>query len=303
MNTKPINWRPWAMSNSNPSFLSIRQALRQGEQQLAARSDTSRIDSQVLLAHALDKPRSFLLTWPEQQLDTIQTARFKHMVQRRQTGEPIAYITGQREFWSMELEVNQYTLIPRPETEALVELALEKIPVSAKVRIADLGTGSGAIALAIAKERPKCQVVAIDQSANALATAKANATKHSIENVEFRRGSWFEPIKSESFDVILSNPPYVAEMDPHLEQGDLRFEPRSALTAGPEGMDAIRHIVDLSRTVLKNHGWILLEHGYNQGPSVKQLLIQSGFQNITIQSDLGGLARVAIGQFSNSNAS
>jgi release factor glutamine methyltransferase len=219
------------------------------------------------------------------------------MIQRRQTGEPIAYITGQREFWSMELEVNQDTLIPRPETEVLVELALEKIPISAKVRIADLGTGSGAIALAIAKERPECQVIAIDQSANALETARANAKKHGIENVEFRCGNWFEPIRSESFDIIVSNPPYVEENDPHLDQGDLRFEPQRALTAGLDGMDAIRHIVDLSRTVLKNQGWILLEHGYNQGPRIKQLLTQLGYQNVTIHCDLGGLARVAIGQF------
>ena len=205
------------------------------------------IDAEILLAYVLDTARSYLHAWPERNLDALQLTQFNALIERRLRGEPVAYLTGVRGFWSLELRVTKDTLIPRPETELLVELALQRIPPHAAWSIADLGTGSGAIALAIAHERPRCKIVATDHSPAALKIAHANAERLSIHNIEFRLGSddWFAPLQNESFDMIVSNPPYMRSDDPHLQ--DLRFEPELALVAGADGLRHLRAIAERSR--------------------------------------------------------
>jgi len=220
---------------------SIRRLIETATETLG--SDTARLDAEVLLASILGKNRSHLHAWPEKLLPQEICTRFHQLVKRRACGEPVAYLTGQREFWSLALAVSTDTLIPRPETETLVTLALEKIPADGCLQIADLGTGSGAIALAIAHERPRCRMVATDMSAKALEIAAGNAGRLGITNISFSQGNWCDPLPSEPFDLILSNPPYIEEQDVHLEQGDVRFEPRSALAAGPDGMDDLNRII------------------------------------------------------------
>lgn len=255
-------------------------------------------DAELLLAHALGKSRSWLFAHAEDPVaDDIQ-ADFMALLQRRIDGEPVAYLTGTRGFWTLELEVTSATLVPRPETELLVELALARIPVDAPARIADLGTGSGAIALSIAKERPRAQVLATDASADALAVARANATRNHIGNCEFRCGDWLAPLAGETFDLIASNPPYVADGDPHLQQGDLRFEPAMALSCGPDGLTAIRTIVAAAPAHLRPGGWLLLEHGWEQGDAVSRLLVDAGFTDVATEQDLQGLDRISVGRSS-----
>ena len=221
---------------------------------------------------------------------------FSQLLARRQAGEPVAYMTGTQGFWTLDLEVSTATLIPRPETELLVELALARIPVDAASRMADLGTGSGAIALAIARERPRATVVATDASEAALAVARGNALRNRIGNIEFRHGDWFAPLAGESFDLIASNPPYIAEGDPHLDEGDLRFEPPSALSSGADGLDAIRRIVRDAPAHLHADGWLLLEHGWEQGAAVCALLVEAGFAAVETARDLEGRDRVTFGR-------
>jgi release factor glutamine methyltransferase len=254
----------------------------------------ARLEAEILLAACLDKPRSHLFAWPERLVDPGRQQRFTALVSRRAAGEPIAYLLGEREFWSLSLTVTPQTLIPRHETETLVALALEKMPVNAPLRIADLGTGTGAIALAIARERPRAEVIASDVSLNALCVARDNAARLGLGNVHFAGVSWCRALATAAFDFILSNPPYVAEGDPHLEQGDLRFEPRMALAAGPEGMDALCRIVAGAHDRLRRNGWLIVEHGYNQGERVMQLMRAQGFREISDHADTAGLSRVAI---------
>ena len=223
-----------------------------------ARGKIDAVDAEWLLAHALGRSRGWLFAHAGDAVDAAVVACFLELVARRGAGEPVAYLTGTQGFWTLELEVGPATLIPRPETELLVELALARIPVDAASRIADLGTGSGAIALAIARERPRATVVATDASEAALAVARGNALRNRIGNIEFRHGDWFAPLAGESFDLIASNPPYIAEGDPHLDEGDRRFEPPSALSSGADGLDAIRRIVRDAPAHLHADGWLLL---------------------------------------------
>ncbi|MCY7354866.1 MAG: peptide chain release factor N(5)-glutamine methyltransferase [Lysobacter sp.] len=254
------------------------------------------VDAEWLLAHALRKPRTWLYTHRDESLDEVDIARFESLLLRRLSGEPVAYVIGMRGFWSLDLAVTPDTLIPRPETELLVELALARLPVDIECRVADLGTGSGAIALALAHERPRAHVVASDASAAALAIAQGNAERLGIHNIAFRQGSWLVPIADEKFDVIASNPPYIAAGDPHLHEGDLRYEPTCALSSGADGLDAIRNIVHDAPAHLLPGGWLLLEHGWEQGEAVCELIRSAGFIDVATERDLENRDRVTLGR-------
>lgn len=256
-----------------------------------------RVDAEWLLAHALERPRAWLFAHAGDPVPAETAERYTALLARRQTGEPVAYLTGEQGFWTLELEVSPATLIPRPETERLVELALARIPVGAAARIADLGTGSGAIALAIAKERPSAHVVATDASEPALVVARRNAARNRIPNIEFRHGDWLAPLAGEHFDLIASNPPYIADGDPHLAEGDLRFEPASALSSGRDGFDAIRSITSNAPAYLRGDGWLLLEHGWAQGETARALLREAGFADIDTARDLEDRERITLGRW------
>lgn len=261
-----------------------------------ARSRIDANEAAILLAHALGRDRAWLIAHGRDPVAAGEADRFLALVEARAAGQPVAYLTGRQGFWTLELAVSPATLVPRPETERLVELALERLPRHAGVRIADLGTGSGAIALALARERPRAQVVATDASASALAVARGNAAAHAIGNVEFREGDWLAPLGNERFDLIASNPPYIADGDPHLAQGDLRFEPAMALACGADGLDAIRRIVAGAPAHLSPGGWLVLEHGWDQGGAVRDLLVDAGFVEVATERDLEGRDRVSIGR-------
>lgn len=256
----------------------------------------SRYEVERLLMHVLKRDRAWLFAHATDPVPVDVQAAFSTLLQRRLAGEPIAYLTGRRNFWTLELKVTPDTLIPRPETELLVELALERLPERGACRVADLGAGSGAIALAIAGERPRSSVVGTDVSVAALAIANENAHANDIHNVEFRHGSWFAPLAGERFQVVVSNPPYIAEGDPHLWQGDLRFEPVGALASGADGLDAIREIVSEAPRYLLAGGWLLIEHGWEQGDAMRELLAQAGFAEISTARDLEGRDRVTLGR-------
>ncbi|GAB4346738.1 MAG: peptide chain release factor N(5)-glutamine methyltransferase [Gammaproteobacteria bacterium] len=281
------------MSRETPALAAtIRSLLVEAQGELKGET----LEAELLLAHALETDRSHLRAWPDRLVGPHQSGRFRELVRRRRQGEPVAYILGHREFWSLDLGVTRDTLIPRPETETLVELALERIPPDAAWTIGDLGTGSGAVALAIARERPHCRVVATEYSENALAVARENAIRHGIANVEFRQGDWWRPLAAERLNLALSNPPYVPEDDPHLLQGDLPWEPRQALVAGPDGLEAIRCILAGARRHLEREGWLLLEHGYDQGKAVRGLFREVGLGAIETRPDLAGRDRVTLGR-------
>ena len=254
------------------------------------------VDARLLLAHALGKPPAWLIAHADEALDHDALLRFDVLLQSRIDGRPVAYLVGRRGFWTLDLAVTPDTLIPRPETELLVELALSRIPQGAASRIADLGTGSGAIALAIAVERPQCSVVATDASEAALRVAQGNAREHAIANVEFRRGSWFAPLAGERFELIASNPPYIANGDAHLAEGDLRFEPPAALSSGSDGLDDIREIISSAGEFLADCGWLLLEHGLDQGAAIRELFAAAGFVEIATERDLESRDRVTLGR-------
>lgn len=254
------------------------------------------LDAELLLAYALGQSRSYLRAWPERLLTDQQVQVFAALVARRVAGEPIAHILGRREFWSLDIEVTPATLIPRPETELLVELALARIPADAVWNIVDLGTGSGAIALAVAHERPRCRVTATDTSAAALAVAQDNARRLAIGNVVFQQGAWYAGLGQQRFDAILSNPPYIRADDPHLQEGDVRFDPLSALVSGADGLDDLRVIVAGAPDHLRLGGWLLVEHGYDQGAAVRRLFVDAGFVDIQGANDLAGHPRVTLGR-------
>lgn len=279
----------------DPDSPTIKQLLAEATDLLD--SESPRLDAEVLLAHALQQPRSHLLAWPEKRLTAAQLATFRQLLQGRCNGQPVAYLTGEREFWSLPLGVTTDTLIPRPETESLVALALEKIPADAPQLIADLGTGSGAIALAIASERPRCTLIATERDPAALAVAEENAQRLGITTVAFRHGHWCEPLAGLQADLIVSNPPYIAAADPHLTRGDVRFEPRSALAAGPAGMDDLTAIAACASRHLKPGGWLLMEHGFDQGELARKLLEDTGFLQVLDYRDNASLARVISGQW------
>jgi release factor glutamine methyltransferase len=256
----------------------------------------SRYEVERLLMHVLERDRAWLFAHATDPVPPEVQAAFSALLQRRIAGDPVAYLTGRRNFWTLELKVTPDTLIPRPETELLVELVLERIPPGQAVSIADLGTGSGAIALAIASERPQASVVGTDFSAAALEVAGGNAAANGIANIEFRQGSWFAPLTGERFQLIASNPPYIAEGDTHLQQGDLRYEPPTALSSGSDGLDAIREIVAAAPHHLLAQGWLLLEHGWDQGEAIRALLGQAGFGAVSTAQDLEGRDRVTLGR-------
>ena len=255
-----------------------------------------RVDAEWLLAHALDRPPGWLWAHADDAVEAAARERFEALLARRAAGEPVAYLTGTQGFWSLDLRVTPATLIPRPETERLVELALARLPADAPCRVADLGTGSGAIALAIARERPMAAVVATDASKAALAVAVSNAQRNGIDNAWFRRGDWCEALGRDRFDLIASNPPYIALGDPHLDQGDLRHEPPDALASGDDGLDAIRRIVRDAPAHLAPAGWLLLEHGWDQGQAVRALMAAAGFVEVGTEPDLEGRDRVSLGR-------
>ncbi len=258
-------------------------------------SNTPGLDAELLLAHVLDKPRSYFFTWPEKDLTDQQWQDFQQLLEQRKKGIPVAYLIGEREFWSLTLRVNEATLIPRPDTELLVELALaQTLPDTANAKVLDLGTGTGAIALALAHEHPEWQLTAVDMSSEALTVARDNASLNHITNVRFLEGSWCEPVQSEQFDMIVSNPPYIRSDDHHLQQGDVRFEPITALASGADGLDDIRLIARQSYSLLKPGGWILMEHGYDQGEAVRRILAANHFIECKTKTDLSAQDRVTL---------
>lgn len=256
------------------------------------------IDARLLLQHVLNRNTVFLVAHPDYVLTNEQANAFQSLVSKRIAGEPVAYLIGEREFYDLTLKVTSAVLIPRPETELLVELALSRIPVNQACHILDLGTGSGAIAIALAKHRPLARILAIDYSPEALSVTRQNVEKLGVTNVLLREGSWFDELDQEKFDLIVSNPPYVAEGDPHLDQGDLRFEPQIALTAPDEGLACIRQIITKAPDFLVTGGELLLEHGYDQAIPCQDLLAKSHFINIFSHPDLAGILRVSGGQHS-----
>jgi len=252
-------------------------------------------EARLLLAEATGFSQASVLAHPERGLPADAVARFLGWAARRRAGEPIAYLLGKREFYGLALAVTRAVLIPRPETELLVELALERIAPLSGARLLDLGTGSGAVALAIKRQRPHARVLAVDADAAALEVAKRNAGRLGLE-IELRHGRWFDAVRGERFELIVSNPPYVAAGDPHLERGDLRFEPRSALVAGVDGLDALRVIAHGAAAQLEAGGWLLLEHGEGQHRAVQDLLAANGLASVSSWPDLAGIARVTGGK-------
>ncbi|MHB1292142.1 MAG: peptide chain release factor N(5)-glutamine methyltransferase [Sulfuricella sp.] len=255
----------------------------------------SRLEAQILLCHVIQRPRSWLAAHDRDPIPPEQAAAFAALLQRRLRGEPIAYILGEREFYSLNFKVTPAVLIPRPETELLVELALAHIPAGHPCQVLDLGTGSGAVAVTLALHRPQAEVVAVDQSAAALEVARENAQRLGAGNLRLIQSDWYSALGEDEFDLIVSNPPYIAAADPHLGQGDLRFEPAAALASGADGLDDIRTIVRGAATHLKPGGWLLFEHGYDQAATCRELLAQTGFQQVGSSTDLAGIARVSYG--------
>ena len=258
-------------------------------------SPTARLDAELLLAAALGKSRSYLHTWPEKIVSSEAALTFADFLQRRRAGEPVAYILGQQGFWNLDLEVAPHTLIPRPDTELLVETALQLLPAT-PASVLDLGTGSGAIALALASERPAWQVTAVDRILEAVALAERNRQRLELNNVTVLNSHWFSALAGHRFDLIISNPPYIAAGDVHLDEGDVRFEPESAMVAGADGLDDIREIVAAAPHHLNAGGWLMLEHGYDQAPAVRDLLQGAGFVEVESRKDLGTHERITLGR-------
>jgi release factor glutamine methyltransferase len=270
----------------------VRDLLAWGTQQLGGTAEAAS-EAGILLAHLLQKDRSWLFAWPEAEMSEDNVRRYRALTARRAAGEPIAYLTGRRDFWSLQLEVDRHTLIPRPETEHLIEFVLQRLPATPPLRVVDLGTGSGAIALALAAERPAWQITATDLSQAALANARTNARRHGLR-VEFVCADWLQGLQG-PFDLIVSNPPYIAAGDRHLQQGDPRFEPRTALISGTDGLDDIRRIVAQARSRLAADGWLVFEHGFDQGSACRRLLQQAGYRDTGSGRDLAGHERFSYG--------
>lgn len=272
----------------------IQSALQTAAKQLGEITEENRLEAEILLMFSLQKPRSYLHAWPETKLTTAQTTIFRKLIRRRILGEPVAYLTGEKEFWSLPLKVTPNVLIPRPETELLVELALKMLPEKPTCKVADLGTGSGAIALALASERPHWRITATDISPAALLIAKQNASRLGLQQITFLAGDWCDALGDHDYDLIISNPPYVAAGDPHLEHGGLPFEPEQALASGYSGLDDIEKIIRQTGDFLRPGGWLMLEHGYDQETSVQKLLADTGYQAIQCHRDLAGLPRATV---------
>lgn len=256
--------------------------------------DSAALDSKVLLAACLGRELVYLHTWPEKRLDECQFKGFQGYVAQRVLGHPVAHIIGYRDFWTLRLKVSPATLIPRPETELLVDIALT-LNLAESPKVLDLGTGTGAIALALASEKPHWLITGLDKSAEAVALAKDNAILHKLDRVNFMQSDWFSGVTQQQFDLIVTNPPYIEENNHYLQQGDLRFEPSSALTSGGDGLEDIRLIVTQSKHYLTANAWLVIEHGYQQSDQVKDILRSHGFQQIRSECDLNGLPRVTLG--------
>lgn len=280
--------------------MQIVDALKHAKHQLdasdAINSDSPKLDTEILLCSVLKCERTHLYTYPEKELSNDELESFNKLITLRSEGHPVAHLTNQKEFWSLSFHVTQDTLIPRPETELLVETALNKLPIDSEINILDLGTGSGAIAIAIASERPLAKITATDISDAALKVAKLNAETHQINNIEFKKTSWFDKEENHCYDIIVSNPPYINNDDAHLTQGDVRFEPLSALSSGIDGLDDLRIIIHDSKKYLTNQAWLLVEHGYNQGEQVRDLFIENAFTSVSTIKDYANNDRISLGQ-------
>lgn len=261
-----------------------------------AAGESPKRDAEILLGFVTGKARTFIMAFGETSLTASQTEQLETLLARRERGEPVAYLVGEREFWSLPLSVSPATLIPRPDTECLVEQALLRLPATA-VKVLDLGTGTGAIALAIASERPDCQIIGIDLHPDAVKLAQHNAQKLAIANAHFLQGSWFAPVPGQRFALIASNPPYIDAADPHLSEGDVRFEPASALVAESAGLADLTHIIQSATAYLDEGGWLLLEHGWQQAEDVQNVFTQAGYCDISTVKDYGGNDRVTLGQW------
>lgn len=287
------------MPSKQMTQLTIAQSINRTEE-ISSVSDSARLDIELLLTHLLQKNRTWLFTWPDHLLTEKQTTDFLLMLGRRKKGEPIAHIISQREFWSLPIRVNSSTLIPRPDTELLVETTLELFAIDLpdqKRNCLDLGTGTGAIVLALASEKPNWDFIAVDYSQDAVELAKSNQSQLGFKNLEIFQSNWFEKIPLQQFDVIVSNPPYIDSVDPHLFQGDVQFEPRSALVADENGLADIKKIIIGAKHYLIPQGYLLLEHGYDQAESVRKLLIENGYAYVETRRDLGGNDRVTLGRY------
>ena len=274
--------------------MTIKEALTEAAKTLVS-SDSCVLDSEVLLAFVLNKNRSYFRAWPDELLTTEKLDRFQRLVKQRQKGQPIAYLVGEREFWSRRFIVSKDVLIPRPDTELLIEITHETFATDQHFSVLDLGTGSGAIAITLALEFPNASVTAVDNSQKALAIAEKNALQHKVHNIQFLRSDWFETVPNTRFDLIISNPPYICPNDPHLLEGDLRFEPSSALIAQHEGLQDLEHITSQAKSFLKHNGLILFEHGFQQGTLVKNLLELYGFKSTQHFQDIQGHVRATLG--------
>jgi release factor glutamine methyltransferase len=279
------------MSNNTSLNTLLREAVKK-----LSHTDTKHLDAELLLCHVLNVSRTYLYAWPEKILTVNQVAEFQDLLNRRIQGEPIAYLTGHKAFWSFDLQVTEHTLIPRPDTELLVEQALSRLALFEKAQVIDLGTGSGAIALAIAQERPEIKILATDHNTATLKVAQNNAQRLGLQNIKFIISDWYSTLGQIKAELIVSNPPYIAANDPHLNQGDVQYEPPSALIGGKDGLSDIRKIIADSISHLFLGGWLLLEHGYNQAEAVQALFQQHNYDNITTYTDLAGLPRVTGGQ-------
>ncbi|WP_027148080.1 peptide chain release factor N(5)-glutamine methyltransferase [Methylobacter tundripaludum] len=275
----------------------IKSILAEATDALTLVSDSALLDAEILLCQALNQPRSHLRAWPDKPLLPEHLAAFRALLEQRQQGIPIAYITGNREFWSRDFQVSPDVLIPRPDTELLIELSLKLMPADEPVKIIDLGTGSGIIAITLAAERPHAQISATDFSLAALRIARRNADKHHINTIQFYQSNWFAGVPATQFNLIISNPPYIAEDDSHLQQGDVRFEPQTALCAAEQGLGDIKIIADAARNYLEPRGHLLIEHGYDQQQQVQSLFKDLHYDNVQTYTDLSGQPRVTYGQF------